>query len=397
MITITIIGTGNRAKVYTNILDKYFPGLYNVVAVFGHKEGNEYFKQKYSIPDNMIFNDWKYFLKQPKLSDMVFITTPDTMHFLPCIHAIKKGYAILLEKPIAMSLKETRELAKMIDLYPNSLIAVGYVLRHSPHFVTIKNVLNSGRLGKIIDIQHNENIGYYFYAHNFVRGLWRSTKDSAPLIISKSCHDLDILLYLSGEQCKKVSSFGELTYFTNKNFDKETMTERCIDCSRKHSCPYSALEIYKKDRPGVATFTSEHNLETSPYGRCVFACDNNVVDHQVTILEFENGVHATFNVSAFTNEFHRSTKIMCERGEIRASELSDTIEVIEFGKEPEYINTNKLFGGHGGADEMFTKAFMEAYINKTDFEPNLRTSIESHIIGYLAEESRLNGGVVIDL
>ena len=127
--------------------------------------------------------------------------------------------------------------------------------------------------------------------------------------------------------------------------------------------------------------------------RCVFACDNDVVDHQVTILEFENGVHATFNVSAFTNEFHRSTKIMCEYGEIRASELSDDIEIREFGKEPVFVKPAKLFGGHGGADEMFTKAFMEAYINKTDFEPNLRTSIESHIIGYLAEESRLNGGV----
>lgn len=406
LITISIVGAGSRAGAYINALEANYHGKFTVVAIAEPRlERQQYFKEKYNIPSNMIFGGYEEFIKMPRLSDVVIIATLDDMHYVPVMDAIKKGYDIILEKPISMSLEETVEIGEYGAKHPNQLIAVCHVLRHSPFFRKIKEIIDSKILGNVINIQHNENVGYYHFAHSYVRGNWRNTKISAPLIVAKSCHDLDILLYLlKDKQSKRIASFGSLTFFNHHNYQEDVMAPRCSDCKIEKTCPYSALQIYKsgKIRSVVFDQSSEEalikDLSNSNYGRCVFACDNDVADHQVTIIEFDEGVHATFNLSAFTDKIHRSIKIMCEYGEIRGIETTKEIEITHFGKsEKTLITAQNLAGGHGGADTGFIKNFMDSYLNNTPFDSTLSMSIESHVMAFAAESSRLQNGQMIDI
>ena len=406
LITISIVGAGSRAGAYINALEANYHGKFTVVAIAEPRlERQQYFKEKYNIPSNMIFGGYEEFIKMPRLSDVVIISTLDDMHYVPVMDAIKKGYDIILEKPISMSLEETVEIGEYGAKHPNQLIAVCHVLRHSPFFRKIKEIIDSKILGNVINIQHNENVGYYHFAHSYVRGNWRNTKISAPLIVAKSCHDLDILLYLlKDKRSKRIASFGSLTFFNHLNYKEDIMAPRCSECKIEKTCPYSALQIYKsgKIRSVVFDQSSEEalikDLSKSNYGRCVFACDNDVADHQVTIIEFDNGVHATFNLSAFTDKIHRSIKIMCEYGEIRGIETTKEIEITHFGKnEKTLITAQSLAGGHGGADTGFIKNFMDSYLNNKPFDSTLSMSIESHVMAFAAEASRLQNGQMIDI
>lgn len=404
-ITISIVGAGNRAKAYINAMDRDYKDSFIIKAIFDPlEEIQQYFKKNYGLEDSMIFNDYKDFVKMDRISDVVIIATLDDMHLEPTLAAIEKGYDIILEKPISISLEETIKIGEAGKDKKDQLIAVCHVLRHSPFFVKLKEIVDSKILGDVIDIQHNENVGYYHFAHSYVRGNWRNTEIAAPLIVAKSCHDMDILLYLLGDKHSvKLSSYGNLSFFNHSNFDKTKMADRCEDCKIESECPYSALKIYSSGKMKSVVFDSssvetlKRELKDSIYGRCVFNSDNNVLDHQVSIIEFEDGIHATFNLSAFTNEIHRSIKIMCQYGEIRAIETKKEIEIAPFGKEKTIIHTQKLHGGHGGADSAFVQSFMNTYLYNKPFNSTLDMSIESHIMAFAADYSQKNNGKMINI
>lgn len=400
-ITISIVGAGNRARCYIDALNKYNKGKFKIVALFEPNFQNaEYFIRNFSVDKSQVYNGGiDDFIKLDRISDVVMIATLDDSHYVPCIHAIKKGYDIILEKPISMSLEETLEIGKLASLHKDQHIVVCHVLRYAPFYRTIKEIIDSGRLGKVVDIQYNENIGYYHFAHSYVRGNWRNTDVAAPIIVAKSCHDMDMLLYFLNSSCIKLSAFGSLNFFTHDKYDDKKMAPRCSKCKIESNCPYSAIKIYGEGKIRSVVFNRDteesliKDLETSPYGRCVFNCDNNVCDNMELLLEFENGVHATFNMSAFSNKIHRSLKIMCEYGEIRGLEYLKEIEVAPFGKEVEIVPViNNYTGGHNGADEGFMVDFMNAYLNNLPMPSSIDKSIESHVMAYLAEKSRINNG-----
>jgi len=399
-ITITVVGAGNRANAYLQMMERHYPNTYRVVAAFDpDKKQQDKMINHYGVDPSHIYNSLDEFLRLPRLSDVVIIATLDNMHYYPTIAALKKGYDIILEKPISLNLEETIKIGELGRKHPNQMVAVCHVLRHSPFFRKLKDIVDSKVLGEVIDIQHNENIGYYHFAHSYVRGNWRNTETSAPIIVAKSCHDMDILLYLLGNKhAKRIASMGSLTYFNKKHYDETKMAPRCSDCSIEKDCPFSALKIYSSGKMKSVVFDSsseerlKEELSNSPYGRCVFNSDNNVMDHQVSIIEFEGGVHSTFNMSAFTNKIHRSIKIMCEKGEIRGLETTKEIEIAPFGKEIEKIKLEESFGGHGGADEGFVHSFMDTYLYGKPFDSLLSMSIESHVMAFAAEASRMQGG-----
>lgn len=404
-ITFSVVGAGSRAGAYLKALEDNYPDKFRVVAVAEpRKSQQELYKEKYNIPDHLVFDSFEQFNEQPRLSDVVIIATLDDIHYEPVISAIDKGYDIILEKPIAIKLPEVLDIYRRAKMHPEQLIAVCHVLRHSPFFRKIKEIIDEKRLGNVIDIQHNENVGYYHFAHSYVRGNWRNTEVAAPLAVAKSCHDFDILLYLLNKHGLKLASMGSLTFFNHDHYDEKKMAPRCADCSIEGTCPYSALKIYSSGKIRSVLFDNssiealKKDLERSNYGRCVFNSDNNVPDHQVTIIEFEDGVHATFNLSAFTDKIHRSLKVMCEYGEIRAIETKKEIEITYFGREEkETFRTEVLAGGHGGADTAFMRNFMETYLYGKPFDSTLDMSIESHVLAFAAEESRKRGGEMIDI
>lgn len=411
-VTFSIIGAGERVDCYLAALNKFYPNDFEIVAVAEPDENKrKFYHDKYHVKQEQLYDGYESFLKvKERLSDVVIIATLDDMHYEPAIAMIEKGYDVILEKPIGFTIEETVAIGECARKHPESLVAVCHVLRYTPFFREIKKILDTKKLGKIIDIQHNENVGYFHYAHSYVRGNWRNTDVASPFIVAKCCHDMDIILYLLGgdKKCLGISSFGDLTYFTHKNFNPNTMADRCINCPSEKTCPFSCIRIYKV--PMIATVpldcsspeAIQKTFSTSPYGRCVFKCDNNVADHQVAIMNFEGGVTASFNVSAFTKHTTRTLKIMCENGEIRGDGYTNTIKVLrwdngETDEEVIKIPEELLSGGHAGGDEGFIQNFMKTYLYGEPFDSKIDVSIESHVMAFAAEQSRVENGKFVNV
>ena len=403
-VKVAVLGAGRRGmEAYTPyLLDN--PHLGEVVAVAEpNKSKQEKFKEMYNISDENIFDNYIDLLDREKLADAVIISTNDDMHYEPCKLALEKGYHVLLEKPMSNSLDEIIKLDDLAKKYNNQIFMVCHVLRYTPFFTKLKEIIDSKELGELVTIQHNENIGYWHFAHSFTRGNWRNSNDTSPLILAKSCHDMDILLWLADSKCKKIASFGNLVHMNSSNF-KEGMGERCYDCSVEHQCPYSAKRLYidedRSIKKSVHINPTVENLEQAlkkgPYGRCVYKCDNNVVDNMVSIIEFENKVTATFNLSAFTKECDRTIKLMFTHGEVGGSMENSEIRVKKFGSSDEkIIKLAKGLKGHGGGDMETIKDFINLVgDNGGEAKTSASKSTESHIMAFAAEYSRISGNVI---
>ena len=401
-----LIGAGQRGMIYA----RYAYEKGHVIAAVAEKDTvkRELAGEAFGIPEKCRFATGAELLSRPRLGDAAIIATMDRDHYSEAIPALEKGYHLLLEKPISPIPEETLAIEQAAERAGRQ-VSVCHVLRYSPFFREIRKAVAEGKIGRIITIQHNENIGNFHIAHSFVRGNWRRSDLASPLIMQKSCHDMDLLVWLTGSRCESVASFGDLTYFRAENAP-EGAAERCCECPRKDGCRFSAYRCYLPVAGNwPATVLTEDQSEaglleairTGPYGRCVYHCDNNVCDHQVTILRFENGVTATFNLSGFTNRMTRTLKIMGEDGEIRASEAENTIEITRFagnGTErsgSEIIRPEISQSGHSGGDSGIVEDFL-AMLEGRAAGPvtDIHESVESHMMACAAEEARVTGCVV---
>lgn len=405
-ISVAIIGAGARGM---NAYAPYLlenPELGEIVAVAEpNEEKRNKFKNRYNIKEENTFTSWEGLLSKDKLADAIIIANSDESHYQPTKIALEKGYHVLLEKPMSNKLDEVIKLGELAKKHKEQVFMICHVLRYTPFFSELKKIVDSKELGSLVSIQHNENIGYYHFAHSYTRGNWRNSNETSPLVLAKSCHDIDILLWLTGKSCKYISSFGSLSHMKEENFT-ENMGPRCMECEVERSCPYSAKKIYLEDGVLKASLyavdpnPTKKNLEkaiiTGPYGRCVYKCDNNVVDHMVSILEFENNITATFNLSAFTKDCTRTIKLMFTHGEVGGNLQKNIIDVHKFGDEHHTVIHPKIVkSGHGGGDFKLMEDFVQAVSsNKREVKTSVINSVESHIISFAAEYSRLNHEVV---
>lgn len=404
-VKVAIIGAGNRGmRTYARYLYELGDRCEIVSVVEPKDNRRNLFVKKYNISSKYVFKDIEEFFKCNKIADAVIISTNDDRHYEPAKLALEKGYHVLIEKPMANTLDRILNIEKLCKEYKDRIFMVSHVLRYTPFFNKLKEIVDSKELGDLISIQHNENIGYWHFAHSYVRGNWRNSSDTSPLILAKSCHDLDILLYLAKSRCKKISSFGNLTHFNRENF-KEDMGDNCIDCKVEVNCPYSAKKIYLNNERNMnyavhINPTKDNLLEilsSSPYGKCIYKCDNNVVDNMVSIIEFENGVTSTFNLSAFTKECDRTIKLMFTHGEVGGSLMNNEIKIKKFGYDEEtIINPCKNTDGHGGGDERLISDFIRAVSenNNSLVKSMAIDSIDSHIMAFASEYSRISDEVV---
>ena len=404
-LTAVVLGAGNRGNVYAGYAALH-PEELKIVGVaepMAHK--NERFAKKYGISDDHRFVTWEYALDIPKFADLVFITMPDRLHYLPAMKAIEVGYDVLLEKAIAQSWRECRNILVQTRKY-DKIVAVCHVLRYTPYFRKLKELCDKRTIGDIVSVQHMEPVWHIHMSHSFVRGPWRNSIESTPMILSKSCHDLDILRWIVGRPCRRVQSFGSQSMFIPEKAPQGS-TLRCTDgCAVEADCPYSALKIYL----GGPTWLGHLNLKTGskeeilqalrtgPYGRCVYRCDNDVVDHQVVNMEFEGGITAAFNMEAMTSYAGRRTRIMGTKGDLVGDE--ETIRIGSFKDDKIKTLAVKDFAqidsGHGGGDYGLVHDLLQA-VGRRD--PSLLTStieasMESHLMGFAAEESRAANKVV---
>ena len=400
-----LIGAGNRGMTYADWAVAH--GIEIAAIAELRPDRLQDAAARLQVPDNMCFSDGKDLLALGKIADAAIIATMDRDHYGHVMAALDCGYDILLEKPISPDPGECLEIEHKANALGRK-ITVCHVLRYTNFFGQLKQIIDSGELGKIVAIKHAENIGNFHMAHSFVRGNWRNDRESSPIIIQKSCHDLDILLWLTGSHCTKVAAFGGLSYFRESNAPAES-AQRCLDCPVAENCRFDAMKAYL---PMLGQWPADvvclepteealrEALRTGPYGRCVYRCDNNVCDHMSIILEFENGVTATFSLTAQTSAVHRNIHIMCEDGEIEADDKERKIIVRRhvanqgesFDERIIHVRTNG--SGHGGGDAGIMEDFSASLTESGESRSSISKSVESHLMACAIEESRVTGKMV---
>jgi predicted dehydrogenase len=362
---------------------------------------------KYKIDDNLRFSDEKEFFAE-KRADALWICTGDKHHYRQCMRALELGYDIMLEKPVSASVDECLEIERTAK-EKNLRVVVCHVLRYADYYRKIKQLLRSGGLGKVVTINHQENIAYFHFAHSYVRGNWHREEDSAPVLLAKCCHDIDLISWFMEDEASEAESFGELSYFTAENAP-EGAPERCIDGCPDQNCPYNAVKLYLTDpwykakfikyMPRVLTRKNKSSredivraLKEGDYGKCVFKCDNDVCDHQSVLMKFSGGRTAVHTLSAFTDSFYRETHITCEKGEIYGRDNQAYLTVRLFGEKPKRVPI-ALFKlpGHIEGDINLVKRFVDLLLGDMSESEDLTfisATIPSHRTIAKAEASRL--------
>jgi predicted dehydrogenase len=415
-------------------------------------ERRELFSTRHNIPTERQFESWEPLFAGPNLGQAALVCTQDQQHTAPAVAALQAGYDVLLEKPMATTLEECRQLVRAAEEVGRQL-HICHVLRYTSHFAKLREVIQSGVLGQIINVHHRENVGWWHMAHSFVRGNWRNQTESSPMILAKCCHDLDILIWMLDDRCQTLSSVGSLLHYRPENAP-EGVPKRCLDgCPAAESCPYYAPFIYIDHTPlwrnvsasatGLESWATRMQLRSpelikalslaipdlrevsdyrgwpssvltndpttenvmaalreGPYGRCVYHCNNDVVDHQVVSMQFERGTSVTLTMHGHSHEEGRSTLIEGSQGRLYAEfKLGGSwIEVDEHHSDRHtYYDTRHSAGsGHGGGDFGLMAAFVKA-LQSEDESAGLttaRTSLESHLMAFAAEDARLHEKVI---
>lgn len=415
-ITVAIAGCGSRGlDTYARCRERFPEKMEIVAAADIRPERLDMMCAAHGLSAAQCYDSAEAMLGQPKLADAMLICTPDRLHYGEAMAALQKGYHLLLEKPIAPAAQECSDIERLAD-ERGLTVAVCHVLRYTAFYQKLKALLDEGAVGELVSVQATEKVCYWHQAHSFVRGNWRNAGLSTPMILQKCCHDMDILLWLTGRHCRKVQSFGSLRHFTRENAP-EGAPERCTDgCPAAETCPYNAVKFYLgriekgdldwpvnvvADQPGRESVM--HALETGPYGRCVYRCDNDVVDHQVVNLELEGGLTVNFTMCAFTKQGGRWLRLMGTHGEIEADMKKNRIWVRPFVGEETEIDVTKLtddLSGHSGGDAKLLEDFLDTVAGEKTVGlafTSVSRSVESHLVALAAEESRLNGGRTIEL
>jgi len=325
-----MVGAGSRGYAAYGAYALRHPHEIKFVAVAEpFDEKRERFAASHGIPPERCFRSWEDLLEGRQIATALVNCTMDAHHVPSTMAALKAGYHVLLEKPMATTPGDCLRLVRAAE-GSRRILQICHVLRYTSFFSTLYDIVNSGRLGEIVTVEHKENVAYWHMAHSFVRGNWRRTDTSSPMLLSKCCHDLDILSWVIGRRCKRVSSFGSLTHFRPDRAGPE-IPERCTDgCPIEQECPYSAMKQYLGPHIGwpvsvISVDTSyEARLEaikTGPYGRCVYRCDNDVVDHQVVNMEFEGGLTVSFTMHGHSHENCRTMRYSGTKATLRGHEL----------------------------------------------------------------------------
>jgi predicted dehydrogenase len=409
-VRLAVVGAGGRGSVYAGWAHEH-PDLATVVAVADPRAfARDRIGDQFGLPGSARLADWRDLL-QPGApeADAVLICTQDRDHHDPAVAFGRAGYNVLLEKPIAPTEPEVREVIDAVRA-GGGQFAVCHVMRYTPYTKAVKAVVDSGRLGRILDIQHLEPVGYWHFAHSYVRGNWRRAQDSSSMLMAKSSHDIDWIRYIVGQPYTRISSFGRLSYFRPESAP-DGAGDRCVSCPVESSCQFSAVRIYRQRLGGwpstvvCDTQTEEaldEALRTGPYGRCVYKCDNDVADHQVVSMEFADGATGTFTVTGLSPRDPRRTRIFGTDGYLEGD--TDTITVTDYltdHSETVYTADQDAEGGHSGGDAGLMSAFVAAIAGAGDpgrpgpspIASGPDESLESHLAVFAAERARANATV----
>ena len=408
-LTIAVVGAGSRGTAYARLAGAGAVPARVVAVAEPRADYRKRLADEHDIGITLQFADWREMASRPRLADAAVIATLDRQHAEPALAFADLGYHLLLEKPMATTEADCRQIVRAAKRN-RVLLAVCHVLRYTPYTRALKKLLASGECGELASVQRLEPVGWWHQAHSFVRGNWRREDESSPMLLAKSCHDIDWIRHIVGRRCTSVSSFGSLKHFRAED-GPPGAGERCVACAVEPGCAYSAVRFYNglfdsgqtgwpldvltpfPDRESIA-----RALATGPYGRCVYASENDVVDHQVVNMEFEDGATAAFTMTAFARPRPRVDNLFCTKAEVSGD--GRHLEIFDFLSETSRTMDTFAEGfsaadGHGGGDAGVVDAFLTAIARD---DPSLIADpgevLESHRIVFAAERSRRSGRTV---
>lgn len=399
-VKLAIIGTGLRgAYTYAPLIAKYKDKCEIVAFVENKKGRRDLFLEKYPVDKDMVFDNLNDFIAHDKLADAVIISHYDLLHYDTAQVLLVKGYDVLVETPVANSLDGLVHLKEYSLKNKDRLFMVAYNNRYSSFYTKLKEIVDDKKLGDLINISYNVDIGYQNFVHNYVRGNWRITSDTATIMLTNSCQDIDMMINLSKGKCQKVSCFSDLKIFNWENFNTK-MSENCFRCSEEESCPFSAKKIYLQEdkfiNNSVHINPTKDNLEAilkqGPYGKCVFYCDNDVCDNLTSIFKFDNKVTSNFNINAFTKESDKKIRLFFKEGEVEASFKQKEIKIKSFLNTDEKI----IKIDQENTDEKLFLDFIDRVKNKNykSCISDVGSVIESHVATFAAEFANVSETVV---
>lgn len=426
-----LLGAGARGELNLATLARRHPDLVRFVAVAEPSDARrKRFVDIFDIPRENAFRDWRELLERPRLADAIINALPCRMHFESTVAALEAGYNVLLEKPMALTPGQCvllEDSAREKDLN----LTIALQCRYNRIYSRVRQIMDSGEVGTLMNVDCAENIGYWHFALSYVRGIHRLCEMSHSFVMAKGIHDIDLVTWFAGAPASKVASFGSLSFFTEKNAPQGA-PERCTDgCPVEETCEFSAMKQYvKPGQPDIpyrllsgmsldaardfvrdprfrtlASVVSPEDLsvegrmkalEETDFGRCVFRGNNDVIDHQTVSIEFENGVVASFQLSAFSLIWERTLNLHGTRGEIRSADFSGRLQLRTFN--PGKVRSERIrYHGiiHGGGDEtILLEFFGAAGKGHRHTLTSAANSLESHFICFAAEKARLSGEVV---
>jgi len=405
-VELALLGAGNRGTFAYGGYARRYPHRVRFIAVAEPDAGRrERFANEHAIPPERRFDSWEALLGRPQMAEALINATMDRTHLHSTLAALGAGYDVLLEKPMATTAEDCVRLVQAAERH-GRLLQICHVLRYTLFWSTLHDIVQSGRLGRVVTVTHNENVAYWHMAHSFVRGNWRSAVTSAPMILAKCCHDLDILYWILGSRVESLSSFGSLSHFVARAAPAGA-PERCTDgCPAEDDCPFYAPRLYLDESltgwpvNTISLDLSQEGrlkaLREGPYGRCVYRCDNDVVDHQVINMVLEDEATIAFTMHGHSHDNVRTMRYDGTRATLRASEATHEITLYDHltGTE-ETIAPGRVVGGHGGGDTGVMNAFVQA-MRTPGFAAltTARASLESHLMAFAAERARIEGRVV---
>lgn len=394
-VRIVAFGAGNRMNKYLRyVLDN--PSEVELVAVVDpNKLRRRNMALEAGLPETDTFATEAEFFDSSIAADAAIICSPENFHYAQAMDCIERKMHVLLEKPIAQSNEECLEIAAAARRC-GVRVGVCHVLRRHPYFVRLRELARTGDLGKIVSINHRVAVGLDRATHSFVRGNLNRSSLGNPILLSKCCHDIDLIHWIVGTKCNRVASFGSLSWFNRQNAPADS-SERCINCSRESECPYSAVNLYRERKQWIDNFdvkegestvdAIERELAEGRYGRCVFRCDNDVNDRQVVAMEFDGGVTAMLSIDMFTHSDCRETRISLTNGEIigTGSEIK-VIQLRPYVEQTFNFAEQMMQPYHAGADLQIMADFIAAIHNpEQPLLIDVADALESHRIGFSAE------------
>jgi len=412
MVKVAIVGFGSRGRMFGRKI--MADDNVQLVAVAEPVQQSRELALEFGVAPEMLFADADAFFAQGKICDAVFICSQDAQHIDMAMKAMELGYDICLEKPAAVNIEDCIAIRDTANRLGRKVMLT-HVLRYAPFYQNIKKLIDDGTLGEIVTINQTENIAYWHFALSYVRGPWRKMADSSCTIIAKCCHDLDIINWLMPSKCTSVSSFGKLFHFCEEKAP-EGSAQWCVDCDPKtrENCLYNAYKIYPQRMNtsvvgGTARLKGRDiydilDSKEDVIGRCVYHGENDAIDNQVVNMNFDNGATAHLTMTAFSERCYRYIHVHGTKGQIHGDADTGILHLTVYGQGETQIDVNKLTqqslnDGHGGGDYFLYKDFIDYITNDSPSftRTTIDDSIESHLMGFKAEESRLAGGKVLTI